>query len=251
MAALVPYRGGFFRALVGRRFVGIVRGMAKAAQADRRWIRILGLVAVAAVGSACSTGVQYRGTDRGALMPAARARVALRRVEPPANERRVTYEPSLEGGFTVVDGEFTQDGERVDYQAMCGHVAFAPAITWRSARLQAMAGLGFNDLCADAGSGIVEADGPALALGREGAGGGWSPLEPDVRSLGVHGVDTGVRRVEIGVDLRIQPAVGLQVAYARQTAEAQDLDDVVFLTSVVESLRVESEGLHIGLSLRF
>lgn len=225
--------------------------MTKAAQEAQRWTRIAGLAVVASVASACSQGVQYRGTDRGAVMPAVRARVALRHVEPPANERRVTYEPSLEGGFTVVDGEFTQDGERIDYRAMCGHVAFAPAIAWRSARLQALAGLGYNDLRADASSGLVEADGLALALGLEGAWGGWSPLEPYVRYLGVNGVDTGVRRFEVGVDLRIQPTVGLQLAYARQTAEAEDLDDVFFVTSAVDSLRVESEGLHVGLSLRF
>ena len=130
------------------------------------------------------------------------------------------------------------------------HAAFVPALAWNDAVLMPIGGVGWGRIEVDAAADGVTVDEPGLVLGGQLAWRGLAPLEPYVRYTSLAGIDVGVRRFEAGVDLRIAGPFGLQVAYSRQTAEAEEFD-AVFLTTFVDAVRIESEGVHLAMSLRF
>ncbi|MFY9342044.1 MAG: hypothetical protein WAT39_06125 [Planctomycetota bacterium] len=199
---------------------------------------------------ACSSGQQIRGTDRGAVLPAVRATFALR--EPrqvPA--RGLAFEPAIEVGTEHVGGDFGQG----DYRADTFHLAFAPEFSWRDVCLQPLVGLAYAEVVADAPL-PVPLPAPGLRADDQDLGGtlglaaswrGWSLAWPCVRFASTGGRDIRVGRFEVGVDLRATDVLGISVAYARQTSEVETVGR--FIGAV--GARIETEGLHLGLSLRF
>ncbi len=43
----------------------------------------------------------------------------------------------------------------------------------------------------------------------------------------------------------------MQLAYARQISEADDFDELFASTLLFDSARIETEGVHVGLAVRF
>lgn len=197
--------------------------------------------------AACSFGDQFRGTDRSAFLPSMRAKWAWRNQPAPTRAERLAYVPMLEAGATNVAGDFAQPPTRPDYRATTLHVAFAPEFTLRNVRVGPIAGLAYGDVEVDSGSGHAGQSGLGLALGFEASYRAWSFLAPYARYQENSGLEWSTGRFEVGVDLRASAAVGVMVAYARQTNRIDDIE----LFGVGDGARIESEGLHVGLSLRF
>lgn len=197
---------------------------------------------------ACGSTESYRGEDRDALMPAVVARVALRKPVAMTDPTRVTYMPTLEGSATRLDGDFAQDATQFDYRASSYHVAFAPEITWQHMRFSPLAGLAYSDVEVDAGAVHARKGEVGIPLGIGASWLAWNPVEPYGRYVRVVGPDAVIGRFELGIDLRVTAALGFQLAYARQTSE---FTESFLLVIPGDSVHVETEGLHLGLSLRF
>jgi hypothetical protein len=199
-----------------------------------------------------------------ALRPRAQRSSPTGRGEPHADERsrprdgaasdrpapdRVTWRPALAGAVTHVDGDFAQGPGAVDYRVLAALVGFQPDVAWRDVHFEPFAGLGFSEVEVDAS--VDEASsggiGPAFgaALGYRGLG----PLEPFVRYGRVFSGETTIGRFEAGLELRASRWLGLQVAYARQISEAEDVD--LFGLPGGDAVRVNSDGVLVGVSLRF
>lgn len=153
----------------------------------------------------------------------------------------------LEAGVTHVEGDFAQPPTRPDYRATALHVAFAPEFTLRNVRVGPIAGLAYGDVEVESGANHAGQSGLGVALGLEASYRAWPFLAPYARYQENSGLEWSTGRFEVGVDLRASAAVGVQVAYARQTNRIDDVE----LFGVADGARIESEGLHLGLSLRF
>jgi hypothetical protein len=199
--------------------------------------------------AACAVdGEQFRGKDRSAFLPAASAHWAIG--EPPARDSSaLAWQPGVAAGVTRVEGEFALGASRADYAITSVHASFAPELSWRRLLVTPRLGLGYNDFELDAPGASASSDGLGAAWGATAALGTGAPLAPFVRYEGVQGAEVGVRRFEAGLVLWIPTACGVEVAYARQTTE---LDDVNLLGAPGgDAGRVATEGVHLGLVLRF
>lgn len=204
----------------------------------------------------CNFGTQFRGTDRGALMPSARIQWSPWQSDSRKDGPPVQYRSTFEAGVTRVKGDFDQDGapadlaDVVDYEAALGHAVFAPQLTWRGVRLSPRIGPAYGEVeveVAETSARVSEA-GLGVMLGVEASWLGWSWCEPYVRYTQTYGIEWAVDRFEAGVDLRVTDEIGFQIAYARQNS---DVDEFVLFAYARDSARIETEGIHIGLSLRF
>ena len=195
----------------------------------------------------CSYGEQFRGTDRSALMSSARVQWSGRERGPLEDTQRVRYRSTFEAGMTYTEGDFDQEGLRPDYAVSLGHAVFAPEFTYGGARLSPRVGPAYGDVEVTATNSGASETGLGVMFGVEGSWQGWSWCEPYVRYTNSNGFDWRVGRFEVGVDLRVTDEVGFQVAYGRQTSE---IDEVSWFL-VGDSARIETEGVHLGLSLRF
>ncbi|MFT4513511.1 MAG: hypothetical protein ACI89X_001120 [Planctomycetota bacterium] len=204
------------------------------------------LVALLAL-TGCNFGNQFRGTDRGALMPSARVQWSPRQRDSRKDGQRVQYRSTFEAGVTRVKGDFDQEGLRPDYEATLGHAVFAPELTWGGVRLSPRIGPAYGEIEVAEMSARASESGVGAMVGVEASWQGWSWCEPYVRYTDTRSIDWRVGRFEVGVDLRASDEVGFQIAYARQTSE---IDDAT-LFGIGDSARIETEGIHIGLSLRF
>ncbi|MEO6596683.1 MAG: hypothetical protein ABIP94_18200 [Planctomycetota bacterium] len=195
----------------------------------------------------CSYDDQFRGTDRSAVLPSVRARLARDDGTPPAKPNRVHYQPTLEGAVSYGEGDFAQQSIRPEYEVFAGHVAFAPEFSWRGVRLSPIVGLAYGDVTVTSAMARASQNGLGVAFGVEAAWQGWSWFEPYVRYVDANGFDWRVARLEVGVGLRMCEVFGVQIAYARQTSEVHELS----FFGAGDAARIETEGVHVGLSLRF
>ena len=195
----------------------------------------------------CTFGNHFRGTDRGALMPSARIQWSPRQSDSRKDGPPVQYRSTFEAGVTRVEGDFVQDGLRPDYMATLGHAVFAPELTWGGVRLSPRIGLALGEIEVAEMSARASESGVGAMVGVEASWQGWSWCEPYVRYTDTRSIDWRVGRFEVGVDLRASDEVGFQIAYARQTSEIVDAT----LFGIGDSAHIETEGIHIGLSLRF
>ncbi len=209
------------------------------------------LALAVALAHACVAGEDLRGTDRGAFLPAARVRVVWPRNAVPPPAENVAYRTVLEAGLTHVDGELGGSGAGGDYTVTMGHVAYAPELSWRGVAVRALAGVGYDDVEVELAGVDVDADGPGFVAGVEACWRGWRVVEPYARYVGLGGIDTEVRRLELGIELRLTDHAGVQLAYARQISEADDFDELFASTLLFDSARIETEGVHVGLAVRF
>jgi hypothetical protein len=200
---------------------------------------------LAAVLAGCTFHDAFRGTDRGATMPGARARWLVGDGSAPSDPDRVSYESTIEASFTHVDGDFTRAGTRADYRFGNGHLAFAPEVSWRRLCLCPIAGLAYGDIEVENGTARASAEGLGATLGIQASWRGWRSLEPYVRYVEAGDPEWHIARFEAGVEVGLCEQLGVQFAYARQTSRI----DEVFSSN--DGARIETEGLHLGLSLRF
>lgn len=193
----------------------------------------------------CTFDDDIRGTDRSALLPSARVRWAMCQPSAPSDPERVSYQSMLAASLTHVDGDFDRAGTRADYRVTNGHVAFAPEVSWRHVHVGPFAGLAYGDIEVESGAARGSADGLGGVVGIQASWRGWQPFEPYVRYAEAGDPKWKVARFEAGVDVRVFDQVGVQFAYARQTSHIEQL------FTATTGARIESEGVHVGMSLRF
>lgn len=194
---------------------------------------------------ACVGDDQISGRDRGVLMPSARAKWVWQD-EPDAEFASLHYRPALEVGVAPVRGEFAIASRRGDYTTVVLHAAYAPEFSFEQFRLSPLAGMAFGDFDANVGLGDSGSSGLGVTIGAQAEWTGLTPLVPYCRYQYSSAFDWSAGRFEAGFELRIATA-GLQFAYARQLSRFEEVES----RFQNESARIESDGLHFGLSLRF
>jgi len=217
-----------------------------ASNRSRRVVRAAWLASLVAL-AGCQSSEEFRGTDGSSLLTSARAQWVPRGRAPRDDGGRFAYRTAYEAGVSHVEGDFEEAGLQPDYSATVGHVLFAPEFTWKGLRFGPRVGPAFGEVKVSSSDSRVREGGIGFMTGLEA---GWqvtSFCEPYARYTRVEGLDWSAGRLELGVELRVTDQVGFEVAYGRQ---ASRIDDVI-LTVEEEQARIETEGVHIGLSLRF
>lgn len=199
----------------------------------------------ALLGSACSWGDQFRGSDHGAWLPAVRASWAFDGGREPIDAERVTYRPTLQAGFTQIDGDVTAAGDRADYRVDIAQLVFAPEIRWRDVQVAPFVGAAYGDAEVHDATARITGRGLGVAAGVDLSYRGWQPLAPYLRYTEAGGPEWRAGRYEVGAEVRVHEHVGLQFAYARQISRIDEL----FLAG--DGARIDSDGLHLGLVVRF
>jgi hypothetical protein len=205
--------------------------------------RRLALAALSAL-AACNTGDPIRGSDNDAFVAGGRARFARREREAPvdpAREHRVRYRPTLEIGADYVAGDFPQTAADGEYRVSTAYGAFAPELAWRQLCFTPMVGVGYGDAVIRTPTLRSEAEDLGVYFGVEVSMRALEWMQPYARLATISSVELGLSQFEVGVDLRPMREVGVQVAYARRTTEIDLANDS----------RIDSDGLYVGLSLRF
>ena len=211
----------------------------------RHRCRSFRLLLIAAL-AGCSSGDVFRGSDHGVVMPVIRARWSLRQPRETTTPNRVSFTPMLESAVTYVEGDLAQQ-PRLEYHATTWYAGFAPEFYWHGLCAGPIVGLGYGEVEVETNVADAGEEGIGLMFGVDARWRDWSPFEPYVRYVESAGGDWRTGRFELGAELRATANVGLQLAWARQTSELDELG--VFAPG--DSARIETEGLHLGLSLRF
>lgn len=185
---------------------------------------------------------QVRGKDASVLLPAARVRYLGR---PSELTERPRFAIGVEAGATTARGDFTRSDGTVHYAADVGQAHGVIGAVSQRFEILALFGLGYGDIEVAAPTGQEGHSGFGVSGGAELGWRTWSWLGPYVRYTGMSG-DVGDwrwRRLEVGVDVRPATWWSLQAAFAEQAMEDDDFVGVDF--------RVETRGVHLGMTFRF
>ncbi len=194
----------------------------------------------------CAYGDAFRGTDHGVVMPVIRARWSLRPPRENTTPNLVSFSPMLESAVTHVEGDLAQQ-PRLEYHATTWYAGFAPEFYWHGLCAGPIVGLGYGEVEVETDLANGGEEGIGLMFGADARWRDWTPFEPYVRYVESEGGDWRTGRFELGAQLRATANVALQLASARQTSRLDELG--AFAPG--DSARIETEGLHLGLSLRF
>lgn len=197
------------------------------------------------VTASCGSNEPFRGNDYGALLAAARAHWRLRPMR--QDPARFASAPGIEAGGSWVQGDFEQGATRPDYEFLTGHIAFAPELAWRNVDVMPLVGASLASLEVTNGGTRIDENGAGALFGIEASYRALPWLQPYARATRGVRPEWVVDRVEVGLDLRLNEAVGVQVGWARQTTR---LDDGPFF-GAFEDADIRTDGVHVGLSLRF
>lgn len=192
---------------------------------------------------------QIRGTDREAFLPSVRVRSALGAVskaEAEVGEQEWKVASEWEAGYERVDGEFAQASGATKYHSRLAHVAFAPRLEMESTRLAAegFAGLAYGDIDVTAPTNDSKQNDVGSYIGIGLRYRGLGVVEPYARVTNASSVEWSIGVVEVGFEAKPAEFLGIEVAYASQTSriETENSDG---------GARIETDGLRIGMVLRF
>jgi hypothetical protein len=215
----------------------------------RRGSGAVGMAGVLAAGG-CIHGETFRGSDGSALMPKLRAEWAIpRAAAEPARADAVHYQPVLAAQATLLDGDFAEAGERPDYRVWAVHVAFQPEVHWRGVQLAPFVGLGYQRVDLDTSTASRWFDTVSPVVGAQLTWRGLAPLLPFARYEIAGPGDVTIARGEVGLELLLGSNSGLQVGYGRQRTSVEEF--LLLSPLVGDSVRIDSEGVHVGFVLRF
>lgn len=201
--------------------------------------------ACAAMLGACSavTDEQIRGSEREAFLPSGRVRYEGGR-STPESLKGWELETCFEAGYHRVEGDFAQNAGEAEYSSSMSYAAFAPNMEYEGVQIDAFAGLSYGeiDVTAPGNDSRQEAVGTYVGLGTRYRCIGM--LEPYARWSHGGGAEWSISRVELGFELRPMEEIGVECAYAMQTHRIEP-------GGSDGGARIETEGLHLGLVLRF
>lgn len=189
------------------------------------------------------TDEQIRGTDRQEFLPSGRVRLEGETKKPEFLEGG-EFVSSFEGGYQQNDGEFDVSVGEAKCRSSIGYAAWAPSFEYNSVRLEGFLGLSFGEI-------EVVSPGNDSRQNDVGAYTGFGLryrqlgiVEPYARLSRGESFEWSISRFEIGFEFRPMSKVGVECAYALQTnrIEPENTDG---------GARIETDGLHIGLVLRF
>lgn len=226
-------------------------------------LRVVAMVLVTPV-AACfgsGAGTEYRDDDRSALAPAIRAQWLHGRspddvAAPPgvattaASGDSFRFRSSLAASATRTAGTFVTADARPEYSAATAVVAWQPELTIAGVCLAPLVGLGHGAVEVDDGTARLRGSGVGFATGNRLSYRRFGSIEPYVRYESLVGLEYGVRRFEAGLEWHATALVGVQLAYLRQTSVADEFDGILG-SDPIDSLRVETDGVHLGLTFRF
>lgn len=186
---------------------------------------------------------QIRGTDREGFLPSGRVRHEGERSKPQGLQGWEVAS-NFEGGYQRVAGEFRQSGGEADYRAAIGYAAWAPNMEYEGVQIDGFAGLAYGDIDVTAPGNDSRQDdvGPYLGFGARYRRLGI--VEPYLRWSQGGSAEWSISRFEAGFELRPMQQVGIECAYALQMSriESENADG---------GARIETDGLHVGVVLRF
>lgn len=219
----------------------------------------LALSAAACIGS--GEGKEYRDEDRSALAPAIRAQwlhgkrsdesgPQSGRAANTTAEDAFRFRSTLAASATRTAGSFVSADARPEYSVATLVAAWQPELTMAGVCIAPLVGLGHGAVEVDDGAARLRGSGVGFVAGNRLSYRGLGPIEPYARYESLVGLEYGVRRFEVGLEWHATDVVGVQLAYLRQTSVADDIDDL-FGSDPIDSLRVETEGVHLGLAFRF
>lgn len=200
--------------------------------------------------AACAApDIEYEGTDRQALLPSFRVRGPLQeRVVPPEppGEWFGTVYSEWEVGAQALEGELPHSGGRTDYSTRLYYAAWSPRLDIRHAPVvvEGSLGLAYCDLDFESASFTArEGDfGPYVGMAIRLCA--LDVLQPYARMAAGGGLDGGIGRSEVGFEVHPSETMGIELAYAVQSS-------TIAARAGVGVATIDSDGLHLGLVLRF
>lgn len=207
---------------------------------------LLLLLPIVVFAGCIGTGEEIRGRDHVAVTPSVVARIPLGRVPEP-RRRAVSYQAAIEVGTSYLEGDFTGSPGRVHYDATTVHAAFSPEVGWNGVYLCPLVGGSYSAIEVDAGSASAgDVSGLAVIGGAEARWcAGW--FEPYARYVKIFGGDQEIDRLDLGLGWRFVDSLAIRLGWAQQTTEVEDF----LSTGASNRAHIESDGVHVGLALRF
>lgn len=197
---------------------------------------LLALVASAA----CGATEEIRGKDRSELLPAVHARMMFRPTEVTGGLR---FASGLEVGATTNRGDFSRSDGPVSYASDVGTVHAVLGTVSSQIELLGLVGGAYADHEIDSEQSSVRVSSLGVSGGFEVGVRPWQLLGPYARYTVARGSEWQVDRLEVGIDVRIEEWLGLRVGYSNQVMQDEYLS--------LQEFRVETDGVHLGMMLRF